>query len=135
MNQQSLEESINGLNRDWLEAFYRECGRKITLAYTTLNQMKNWAMLIAAASISGLAFGTSATNYPNVPMLTGVVVVYVFILRFFIRAILAYINLTRWNTLQSDCLQLMLLRKKERDGTEKTEEALKEKLNKDIHFY
>src|SRR5437667_1333397 len=87
----------------WLHDFYKECGREVTLAYTTLNQMKNWAMIVAAAAISGLSFGTSGRHYPNPVMFVGVVIVYVFILRFFVRAILCYINLTRWNKLQSGC--------------------------------
>jgi hypothetical protein len=96
------------LDERWIEAFYKECGREVTLAYTTLNQMKNWAMTVTAAAISGLAFGSNATSYPNRFMFVGVVVVYVFVLRFYIRAILCYINLCRWNRLQSDCVELKL---------------------------
>src|SRR5713101_1817071 len=93
--QSSLETPNAGLNNppktagavfdeDWLENFYKECGREVTLAYTTLNQMKNWAIVTAAAAISGLAFGTAAGKFPNVPMFTGTVIVYAFVLRFFI---------------------------------------------------
>lgn len=119
----------------WLEAFYHECGREITLAFTTLNQVKNWAMLIAAAAISGLAFGSSAQEFPSIPMLMGIVVVYVFTLRFFIRAILSYINLLRWNTLQSDCQQLMLIPREGRDGQVKSKAELANQLKKDIQDY
>lgn len=95
----------------WLDSFYRECGREVTLAYTTLNQMKNWAMVVAAAAISGLSFSSSAqqNQYPSLPMFVGTVVVYVFVLRFYIRAILCYTNLLKWNKLQADCLSLKLL--------------------------
>src|SRR5574341_1741574 len=58
-------------DQKWLEAFYKECGREVTLAYTTLNQMKNWAMIVVAAAISGLSFGTASDTYPNVPMFVG----------------------------------------------------------------
>ncbi len=119
----------------WLEAFYRECGREVTLAYTTLNQMKNWAMLVTAAAISGLAFGTSAAQYPNRTMLIGVVVVYTFTLRFFIRANLCYINLSRWNTLQSDCVQLMVSPNADASGQAKNKSALVEQLKQDIQHY
>jgi hypothetical protein len=95
-------------DQKWLEAFYKECGREVTLAYTTLNQMKNWAMIVVAAAISGLSFGTAADKYPNVPMFVGTVVVYTFVLRFYVRAILCYINLGRWNRLQNDCVALVL---------------------------
>jgi hypothetical protein len=108
----------NTPNEEWLQNFYKECGREVTLAYTTLNQMKNWAMIVAAAAISGVAFSTSALNYPNEKMYVGVVIVYTFILRFFIRAIICYINLTRWNRLQNDCLQYGLL---PHDNTSSTE--------------
>src|SRR5690242_13218613 len=92
----------------WAENLYKECGREITLAYTTLNQMKNWAMVIAGAILSGLAFGSAAGSYPNKPMIVGVVIAFAFTLRFFIRAILCYINLSRWNTLQRETLKVLI---------------------------
>src|SRR6202035_267743 len=85
------------LDEAWLHDFYKECGREATLAYTTLNQMKNWAMVIAAAALSGLPFGSKSSDYPTPIMFAGSVIVYTFVLRFFIRAILCYINLIRWN--------------------------------------
>jgi hypothetical protein len=101
--------AITPLNDKWLEAFYKECGREITLAYTTLNQMKNFAMIAVAAAISGIAFSKDADRFPDERMFVGVVIVYVFVLRFFFRAIICYINLTRWNNLQNACMQLSLL--------------------------
>lgn len=95
------------LTAEVLKDFYKECGREVTLAYTTLNQMKNWAMVVAAAAISGLSFSTSAQQYPNPVMFVGVVIVYTFILRFFVRAIICYINLSRWNILQFDYINLL----------------------------
>jgi hypothetical protein len=103
---------------DWLANFYKECGREITLAYTTLNQMKNWALVTAAAVISGLSFGTSAVKYPNVPMFTGTVIVYGFVLRFYIRAIICYINLERWNALQKACVERRLWKGSPHDNEE-----------------
>ena len=121
----------------WLDAFYRECGREITLAYTTLNQMKNWAMVVAAAAISGLSFSSSAqqNQYPNIPMFVGTVVVYVFVLRFYIRAILCYTNLLKWNKLQADCLSLKLMQPSRKPALSK--EELKRQLAEDInnHYY
>ena len=43
------------LDTAWIDTFYKECGREVTLAYTTLNQMKNWAMTIAAAALAAQA--------------------------------------------------------------------------------
>lgn len=96
------------IDADWLKHFYKECGREVTLAYSTLNQMKNWAMIIAGAVLSGLSFGAVSRTYPNERMFIGVVIAYAFTLRFFVRAILCYINLLRWNTLQSKILHVML---------------------------
>jgi hypothetical protein len=100
---------IGKFDDNWLQSFYKEAGREATLAYTTLNQMKNWAMVVAAAALSGLPFGSRSSEYPNPIMFAGTVIVYTFILRFFVRAIICYTNLIRWNVLQNDCVQLRLL--------------------------
>src|SRR6266436_4969605 len=87
----------------WLEHFYKECGREVTLAYTTLNQMKNWAVLIVAAVVSAVvAVQRTGLGQPqnDVAMYIGALIAYVFTLRFFVRAVLCYINLIRWNNLQ-----------------------------------
>lgn len=121
------------LDDTWLHDFYKECGREATLAYTTLNQMKNWAMVIAAAAISGLSFGSNSSQYPTPIMFAGSVVVYTFVLRFFVRAILCYTNLVRWNVLQADCIELKLLPKVSRSSNTKAE--LESKLRKDMQDY
>jgi len=123
------------LNLEWVDTFYRECGREVTLAYTTLNQMKNWAMTVAAAALSGLAFGTASTTYPNKYMFVGVVLVYVFVLRFYVRAILCYINLLRWNRLQSDCVELNLLPRIWYGAQPKQKSELEQQLREDIQHY
>jgi hypothetical protein len=87
----------------WLEHFYKECGREVTLAYTTLNQMKNWAVLIVAAVVSAVvAVQRTGLGQPqnDVAVYIGALIAYVFTLRFFVRAVLCYINLVRWNNLQ-----------------------------------
>ena len=98
------------LNDDWLRDFYKECGREITLAYTTLNQMKNWAIVVQAAIVAATvsfvrssAVGASA-NYDSriwTAIVVGAVFSHLFTVRFFVRAITCYNNLLRWNTLQS----------------------------------
>jgi hypothetical protein len=119
----------------WLENFYGECGREVTLAYTTLNQMKNWAIVIAGAVISGLAFSGSAKKgeYPSVPMFVGTIIVYIFILRFYIRAILCYTNLLKWNKLQSGIVELRLL--KSRRNQALSDEQIRRNLADDIRFH
>lgn len=107
------------LDRDdpWLHDFYKECGREVTLAYTTLNQMKNWAIVVQAAIIAAVVSfsrnapneGWSAFARPEFALVVGASLAYLFTLRFFIRAILCYINLLRWNQLQRAVVNAVLL--------------------------
>lgn len=125
---------------DWLEHFYKECGREITLAYTTLNQMKNWAVLIVAAVVSAIVAmqKSSDPNHSNdFAIFVGTVVAYVFTLRFFVRAILCYNNLVRWNTLQKSIIALKLVHPSPQERTEKENaEQLTTKLLQQIdHLY
>lgn len=115
---------------DWLEHFYKECGREVTLAYTTLNQMKNWAMLIVAAVVSAVvAMKKSPTNSSadDLPVYVGALVAYVFTLRFFVRAILCYINLSRWNNLQSAIVAYKVAQSSS-NAPPKTQDELKAKV-------
>jgi hypothetical protein len=123
------------LDVTWVDTFYRECGREVTLAYTTLNQMKNWAMTVAAAALSALAFGNGSSNYPNKYMFVGVVIVYVFVLRFYVRAILCYINLVRWNTLQYDCVEFRLLPRVKNNQPPQTKLGLESQFREHVQNY
>jgi hypothetical protein len=104
-----LPSPSTAIDSDWLSHFYKECGREVTLAYSTLNQMKNWAMIIAGAVISGVSFGQGSLTYPNESMFIGIIIALAFTLRFFVRAILCYINLIRWNSLQSSIVRMKLV--------------------------
>lgn len=104
------------LDKEWLRDFYKECGRETTLAYTTLNQMKNWAITVQAAIIASVAAFAKVTAQSDLhstaialPMAIGSTLAYVFTLRFFVRAILCYINLLRWNTLQAAIVESKLI--------------------------
>jgi len=90
----------------------------VTLAYTTLNQMKNWAITVQGAIIAAVAAFNKANPAAATdssqsalafPVAIGSVLAYVFTLRLFVRAILCYNNLQRWNTLQTSILELELL--------------------------
>lgn len=139
LNEASVQQTNTGppraIDNAWVDTFYKECGREVTLAYTTLNQMKNWAMTVAAAALSGLAFGASSSTYPNKYMFVGVVIVYVFVLRFYIRAILCYINLCRWNRLQSDCVELRLLPRQYEGKPGKSQEEVDTQFREDLQNY
>lgn len=121
---------------NWLEHFYKECGREATLAYTTLNQMKNWAVLIVGAIVSAVVAmqrsnGSAQTN--SIPIYFGAVIAYVFTLRFFVRAILCYINLVRWNNLQEAIVALKVVHPSQRKGrSSKATSELKADLLKKI---
>jgi hypothetical protein len=123
---QQSQFTTNGTDFDnWLRDFYKECGREATLAYTTLNQMKNWAITVQGAIVAAVAaFGKSITLAPGeslanalaFPFAVGGTLAYVFTLRFFVRAMLCYTNLLRWNTLQTSILQAKLLPRDARPG-------------------
>jgi len=126
----------------WIENFYKECGREVTLAYTTLNQMKNWAMAIVAAFISAIvALGkpgeaTVLAPAARLGIYAAAVVAYVFNIRFFIRAILCYINLLRWNRLQSDIVSAYLIPKPLELGERlPTKEQARDILRREIEDY
>lgn len=122
------------ISDDWLRDFYKECGREVTLAYTTLNQMKNWAIVVQASIIAAVvSFGRSQPNPRDalVPIVAGALLAYVFTLRFFVRAILCYLNLLRWNTLQSAIVQFKLVPK----DTATTQAELESNLRREINDY
>ncbi|HET9840355.1 MAG TPA: hypothetical protein VFR84_19155 [Candidatus Angelobacter sp.] len=104
----STSAAAGKFDEQWLHDLYRECGREITLAYTTQNQLTNWAILVVGALFPALAFGAAGAGRPTAFTVIGLSVAYAFVLRFFFRAILAYINLSRWNTLQKLCLRQRL---------------------------
>ncbi|MGD0877784.1 MAG: hypothetical protein ABSA01_06520 [Anaerolineales bacterium] len=129
---------------NWIvDTFYEECGREITLAYTTLNQMQNWAVGMIAASIAATVALTKVTPGQSnfyfeitVPILIVAVIAYVFNLRFFIRAVLCYINLTRWNTLQNDVVKYTLVQQLPHNGQHPIiKNEAREKLLDDIRLY
>lgn len=132
------------LNDTWLHDFYKECGREITLAYTTLNQMKNWAIAVQAAIITAVAsFGRSplspgdaaAGAHLGFAVVAGAALAYLFTLRFFVRAILCYINLLRWNTLQSAILEYGLCPRESPSTPPVEKEQLERNLRRHIQDY
>jgi hypothetical protein len=132
------------LDDAWLHDFYKECGREVTLAYTTLNQMKNWAIAVQAAIIAAVvSFGRSLLSHPDgtvqVPLgfavVVGAVLAYLFTLRFFVRAILCYVNLLRWNTLQSVIVKYKLVPRDRGDSAPLDKEQLENCVRSHIQDY
>lgn len=98
-------------DNDWLKEFYKECGREVTLAYTTLNQMKNWAIAVSAAiaaAVAAIVKDPSTVDHAASVIFVGAMLAYLFSLRFFVRAVLCYVNLLKWNELQARILRLKL---------------------------
>ncbi|HVT87738.1 MAG TPA: hypothetical protein VHD56_02715 [Tepidisphaeraceae bacterium] len=129
------------ISDDWLRDFYKECGREVTLSYTTLNQMKNWAIVVQGTIIAAVAaFGRSvyATGTATAPkeigtaIVVGAVLAHLFTIRFMIRSILCYINLLRWNILQAAIVQLKLPLDASTDLV-KRQAALREKIQQYYH--
>jgi hypothetical protein len=92
---------------DFIKEFYKECGREVTLAYTTLNQMKNWAIVVTAALMGAFASfwrrgqDGALTEDVTLVALVAASLSLLFNLRFFIRASICYVNMLRWNRLQN----------------------------------
>lgn len=96
------------IDRKFLDTFYRECGREVTLAYTVLNQTNTWAItffaLVMSPSLVGLVNRTEGAltfDYPNVFYWMYLIVSWGLLLRFFQRSALALSNMYRWNELAS----------------------------------
>jgi hypothetical protein len=95
------------LDRKFLDTFYRECGREVTLAYTVLNQTNTWAVtffaVVMGPSLIGLvtrdAGGVYTFDYPNVFYWLYLIIAWGLLLRFLQRSALALSNMYRWNEL------------------------------------
>ena len=95
------------MERSWLEKFYTECGREVTLAYTVLNQANNWGVTVALGFLTTIALSVIKTNdsgvityqYPTLVHWYLVIAAWILLVRFFVRSALALANMYRWNTL------------------------------------
>src|ERR1700722_6864469 len=83
------------VDRRFLDTFYRECGREVTLAYTVLNQTNTWAITFSAAAIAPLialvkkeATGEYTFDYPNPYYWLYLILVWGVLLRFLQRSAL-----------------------------------------------
>lgn len=130
-------------DNEWLGHFYHECGREVTLAYTTLNQMKNWSIVILGAIVAAVvSFGDAGPPSRSgemssfgVSIVVGAVLGYLFTLRFFIRAILCYNNLCRWNKLQKAIVELKVLPQSKKSDATEEERRRKLALILDLHYH
>lgn len=95
------------MNRDWINTFYTECGREVSLAYDVLNQTTNWGVTLTAA-VLGASFisalqltpsGELEFFYPTTFHWFYAIVAWIVMTRFFVRSCIALVNMYRWNTL------------------------------------
>jgi hypothetical protein len=105
----STSGNFNQESDNWLHDFYKECGREITLAYTTLNQMKNWAMLVLVPLLALVMNGHNGASPGGIAEVLGAALSYMISLRFLARAIHCYNNFIRWNKLQAAIMRVKLL--------------------------
>jgi hypothetical protein len=104
------------IDRRFLDTFYRECGREVTLAYTVLNQTNTWAITFSAAAIAPLIAlvkkqpsGEYTFDYPNPYYWLYLILVWGVLLRFLQRSALGLANMYRWNRLATATWELAAL--------------------------
>lgn len=97
-------ESPSQQGEPWLHRFYAECGREITLSMNTLHTINTWAVSLIIGLLSALAI---IRHFPNVISYALLILGTTLVLRFFIRSLLAYTNLERFNRLQSAALRVL----------------------------
>src|ERR1700722_19178609 len=107
------------IDRKFLDTFYRECGREVTLAYTVLNQTNTWAITFFAAVIGSSLVGlvkrngdTYSFDYPNTFHWLYLILAWGLLLRFVQRSALALSNMYRWNKLGTSVWTLAALPEK-----------------------
>jgi len=104
------------MERKWLESFYKECGREVSLAYNVLNQTNNWGITMAVAVVATCFLGTARIKggsinltYPTLLQWYLVIFGWIIMVRFFVRSALGLVNMYRWNELiNSTCKVLSL---------------------------
>jgi hypothetical protein len=104
------------MERKWLDSFYKECGREVSLAYNVLNQTNNWGITLAVAVVATCFLGTARFEggsitlaYPTLLQWYLVIFGWIIMVRFFVRSALGLVNMYRWNELiNSTCKVLSL---------------------------
>jgi hypothetical protein len=104
------------MERKWLESFYKECGREVSLAYNVLNQTNYWGITLAVAVVTTCFLGTArleggriSLTYPTLLQWYLVIFAWIIMVRFFVRSALGLVNMYRWNELiYSTCKVLSL---------------------------
>ncbi len=104
------------MERKWLEIFYKECGREVSLAYNVLNHSNSWGVTLATAALATGVLGSGKFEsgkfilfYPTVVHWFFVILAWIIMFRFFIRSALGLANMYRWNELISATSKVLSL--------------------------
>lgn len=104
------------MERSFLEKFYTECGREVSLAYNVLNQTNSWGITIVIAVLATSLFSALKLNgsswhflYPTIVHWYIVIVSWIIVLRFFVRSALGLVNMYRWNELIYSTFKVLYL--------------------------
>ena len=104
------------MKRSWIQVFYTECGREVSLAYNVLNETNTWGVtlavgLLAAGAVNAVevADGQIHVLYPTVVHWFFVIVAWIVMVRFFVRSCLALANMYRWNALIDAASKILAL--------------------------
>jgi hypothetical protein len=85
------------LSEAWLNRFYTEVGREVTLARESQRETHNWVITLTVGSVAAVwAMGGGTFNYPTESSLIVVLVMLPLVFRFFVRACLEYQIFNRW---------------------------------------
>lgn len=94
------------INRSWVQQFYQECGREVSLAYNVFNHTNSWGLTLTTGIVAVVfitAIDTSGSQvtfqYPNIAYWFAIIVAWIIMIRFYVRSCLALVNMYRWNTL------------------------------------
>ena len=94
------------MERSWLEKFYTECGREVSLAYNVLNHTNTWGVtlitvFLGTIFVSAIEIKNSefVLHYPTTIHWFLVIGAWIALMRFFVRSALGLANMYRWNEL------------------------------------
>ena len=104
------------MERKWIEDFYKECGREVSLAYNVLNHSNNWGVTLTAAILATGFLGAIEINngqitfhYPTIIHWFYIILAWIIMIRFFVRSALGLCNMYRWNTLIKASINILSL--------------------------
>jgi len=90
---------------EFIENYYDQCGREISLAMATMDSNQNWTITIVSAIIVGIIL---RGFQPDIWTWSLLIIGLALTIRYFVRSCLAYANLIRWNKIRNKINDLFL---------------------------